>query len=341
MTSIQAQFLSKIAARLRFFAIAILVLIAIVACQGSRPELVSISPSSTINCRLIQQEVGETKICGQPKRIVALGPYSLEPLLALGIQSIGFADHVAFHRGDYTDPRQQIPYLGDRFTRPPVNLGLAFNPSLESILKLKPDLIIGLEQGNTNWYTTLSKIAPTVLIDYADPEASLRMVAKAVNQSQKAEEVLTEVRQQIAAARKAFATFATQYSDVLLLSASELQIMSVESSTDACGALITALGFQLSGNATNVLSLEALADFNDADLIILLGSNFSNLDQGDFEAHQLSKLKQAWNTNAIAQSLSATKAGRVYFLPLYLCRGLPGAIGTKLYLNELRQQLLS
>ncbi|MEM9266963.1 MAG: hypothetical protein AAGA46_15715 [Cyanobacteria bacterium P01_F01_bin.13] len=43
----------------------------------------------------------------------------------------------------------------------------------------------------------------------------------------------------------------------------------------------------------------------------------------------------------MAQSLDASKSGRVYFVPGYLCRGLPGPIGTELYLNELKQKLLS
>lgn len=75
--------------------------------------------------------------------------------------------------------------------------------------------------------------------------------------------------------------------------------------------------------------------------MILLGANLSLLEGDDnFEAHQLSTLKQAWEENAIAQSLDASKAGRVYFIPLYLCAGLPGPIGTELYLEELKEQLL-
>ena len=41
-----------------------------------------------------------------------------------------------------------------------------------------------------------------------------------------------------------------------------------------------------------------------------------------------------------AQSLDASQAGRVYFIPAYLCAGLPGPIGTELYLEELKEQLL-
>ena len=91
------------------------------------------------------------------------------------------------------------------------------------------------------------------------------------------------------------------------------------------------------------ISLETLPQLNDADLVILLGCNFSDLKQLDsmerFEGHQLSKLKQAWEKNAIAQSLDASQAGRVYFIPTYLCAGLPGPIGAELYLNELKQNV--
>ncbi|MGP1386521.1 MAG: hypothetical protein ACTS2F_23375 [Thainema sp.] len=44
---------------------------------------------------------------------------------------------------------------------------------------------------------------------------------------------------------------------------------------------------------------------------------------------------------AIAQFLDASQAGRVYFIPAYFCRGLPGAIGTELYLEELKEQSLA
>ncbi|MEM1426643.1 MAG: iron-siderophore ABC transporter substrate-binding protein, partial [Cyanobacteria bacterium P01_H01_bin.130] len=78
--------------------------------------------------------------------------------------------------------------------------------------------------------------------------------------------------------------------------------------------------------------------------IILLGYNSDMSDLADvavFDRHQISKLKQAWEKNAIAQSLEASKAGRVYFLPAYLCLALPGVIGTQLYLEALEKQFLA
>ena len=63
-------------------------------------------------------------------------------------------------------------------------------------------------------------------------------------------------------------------------------------------------------------------------------------EANNFNKNQLLEIKQAWQENAIAQSLDASQAGRVYFIPAYLCLGLPGTIGTELYLEELEQQLL-
>lgn len=81
----------------------------------------------------------------------------------------------------------------------------------------------------------------------------------------------------------------------------------------------------------------------EPDLILGNAANaaqYESLSQNDFVQHQLQSLQQQWQKNAIAQSLNASKAGRVYFIPAYLCLGLPGPIGTELYLNELRAQLL-
>jgi len=291
-------------------------------------------------------------VCGQPERIVVLGPYVLEYLIALDVQPIGYADHVAFHQGEYTNPSQQIPYLGNRITPPLANVGTAFSPSLEAILKLQPDLIVGVADNNTDQYETLSGIAPTLLINYFDSAESLRAIAQATNQTEQVEQLIEQRQQQLALAQEDFAPLVATHPKVLLLSSSELQEVRLESPAGYCSSLLEELGFQrvsppgvdADSIASVPISLETLPQLNDADLIILFGTNFTELqqftDSDNFEDHQLSDLKQAWEENAIAQSLNASKADHVYFIPAYLCRGLPGPIGTELYLNELQRQLL-
>lgn len=343
----------------QYLVLSLLVAISIVACQGN-PALVrnnAISAPSTdhTNCRMISHAMGETKICGEPHRIVVLGPYLLEFLLALNIQPIGFADHIAIHQGDYTQPSQQIPYLGNRISQPLVNVGIAYTPSIEAILKAQPDLILGIDGNNAKQYQTLANIAPTLMLKWTEPEESLRVIAQVVNRSKQAEQLIRQSRQQVASARQAFAPLVKTAPRLLLLSSAELREIYLGVNTHGlCSSLLKELGFQLivppgfqpSQQTTLVpITLEALPQLNHADLIVLLGNNFNGINQFDstknFEEHQLSKLQQAWEKSEIAQALNASKRSQVYFIPAYLCLGLPGPIGTDLYLNELKKQLLS
>ena len=343
----------------RSLALSLLISVAIASCQSqthqAQPEAGSPALSGFPDCKTIQHEAGETEICGQPQRIVVLGPYVLEFLLALGEQPVGFADHMSVYQKDYNNPSQQIPYLGRQVTQPVANVGIAYSPSLEAIIKAQPDLILGTNFANVAQYNELSSIAPTLLIEWKDVDQGLRTIAQAVDREEEATTLMAQTAQRIASARKTFAPVVEAYPEVLLLNSSQLkEIRLGNSGHGLCSSLIEALGFQLvslpgvepdESGLLEPISLETLPQLNDADSIILLGSNFNNLqgvtDLDQFEEKQLSDLEQAWRENAIAQSLNASKAGRVYFIPAYLCLGLPGPIGTKLYLEELKEQLLT
>ncbi|NET10236.1 MAG: iron-siderophore ABC transporter substrate-binding protein [Merismopedia sp. SIO2A8] len=322
----------------------------IVADPLKQPEVTSPSSLPPADCRSIEHQAGKTELCGQPQRIVTLGPSALEHLLALEMQPIGFSDHVAFHQGDYDNPRQQIPYLGSHITQPLINLGVAERPSLEAILKAEPDLIIGTEFQSAQ-YEVLSEIAPTIVLNREASTESLTIVAQAVDRTEQAEALLIGTEQRIVSTRETLAPVIASHPKVLLLVATQLQEIVLGQSHPSCSSPIEAMGFQLVSPPTldNVtpdvwtpISLETLPGLNDADLVIILGANLSSLEGNDnFEDHQLSGLKQAWEENAIAQSLDASKAGRVYFIPVYLCAGLPGPIGTELYLKRLQKQLLA
>jgi iron complex transport system substrate-binding protein len=289
----------------------------------------------------------------------------LELLIALGIQPIAFADHLQLHRGDYDNPIQQIPYLGRLITTQPVNLGMQYTPSIEALVQSKPDLILG-SNFLKNQYAILSQIAPTLLLRWwgGDTETNLRAIATAVNQPEQAEKVLTTMQQKITDAREQFALLVKAHPNILMLSSRNMQDLNLFSAQDnRCGSVVEALGFHLvtppqvesQHLPSTPITVEALPDLNQADLAILFGANFTasrqfanqaqlnqeQFDQAQFESHQLSNFKNAWEKNAIAQALKVSQQGRVYFMPTYICLGLPGPIGTELYLNELKKQLLS
>ncbi|PIG95192.1 iron-siderophore ABC transporter substrate-binding protein [Gloeocapsopsis sp. IPPAS B-1203] len=311
--------------------------------------------TTSADCRTIEHQMGKAEVCGQPKNIVVLGPNLLELVLALGIQPAGFADHMAFHQGDYDNPQQQIPYIGDRITSQPINVGLTYTPSLEAIVRVQPDLILGTTRMNKSQYEQLSQVAPTLLFEWFDTETNLRAIAQAVNQPQRAEQLLAESQQLIETARKALAPVVSTHPRVLMMTSGdgqELNLLVAEN--NFCGSLVSELGFQLVyppeidkntlRSSTLPISVETLPRFNNADLVILLGYNWDTrqfTDMKAFDDHQLNNLKQGWKKNAIAQSLDASQVGRVYFIPAYMCLGLPGPIGTKLYIEELQKLLLS
>lgn len=338
----------------RFSVLIVGIVLAIAACQkkADHESLNSPSASNSANCRTIQHQQGETEICGKPQQIVVLGPFVLEPLLALGIQPVAYADQAVWHRGNYDQPGQQIPYLGEYVTQPLINVGMASQPTIEEIVQLKPDLILGTDFNNAEQYKTLSQIAPTVLLQWDDVDTNINAISQAIGQPEKAKSILVEAQNKIAAATEEFAAFSTANSNVLLLSSSRLEEVYMGNTAHGlCSTLLTDLGFNLVSieglrenrpGAPVPVSLETLAQIEGVDLIILLGSDLSKLETPDsFREHQLAGLKQAWEENAIAQSLDASKAERVYFIPAYLCLGLPGPIGTELYLEELQEQLLS
>lgn len=351
----------KIFAFTKLLVLAILTAIAIAACHGAADNLahnnntpLASSPAPSADCRTIPHEMGKTQICGQPQKIAVLGPELLELLLALDVQPAGVADYFAFRQAYYNNPGEQIPYLGSRITTQPANVGWSFTPSIEALLKLKPDLIVGSEF-NKAQYKTLSHVAPTLLLKWFDIQTSLRAVGQAIRQPEKAEKLIAQRQQQIATARKEFAPVVAAHPKILLLDAAQIPAIGFISKPDSCGSIIEDLRFQpvyppgwdatKPNSRSTVVSLETLPQLDNADSVILFGQNTSEFDQlkdmDNFGQHQLSRLKQTWEKNAIAQSLKASIARRVYFIPIYLCRGLPGPIGTELYLNELRKQLLA
>lgn len=322
------------------------------SCNTNIDRSSHLQQSDKKGCRIIEHKMGETEICGIPQRVVVLGPYLLEPLLALNIQPIAYADHIAFHKEDYDHPTEQIPYLGQYINKPIANVGIAYMPSLEGIFKAKPDLILSPDH-NKNEYQKFSQLAPTLMLSWNEPTENLEKIAQAVKQEEKVEQLLQETQQEIEKAKQEFSKIVAGYPKMLLLHAQNLQELSIANNEDLCSSLIEELGFELvslpgAGTSTNSrlpLSLESLPKLNNANSIIILGYNFQEFNKSksrqNFTEHQLSNLQQQWSENAITQSMKASRENRVYYIPTYLCTGLPGFFGTKLYLNELKKQLLT
>ena len=314
--------------------------------------------SASTDCRVISHDAGESEICGQPQTVVSLSAHALDLLLSLEQQPAGYVAPISLFSGDVFDnPTAQIPFLGAAITTQPVNLGDAQSPSMERLTALKPDLIIG-ETRNEGEYQLLSQIAPTILLENRTVKGQwqehLRILAAALDQSEKAEVLIEQHQATLEQTRLDFAEVASAQPNLLLIGANLLEagVYVVQADT-YLGELLEGIGFTLvkpespSAMPNAPVSLEGLPQLDSADAIIILGYNTDINDLAAKQAlvtgrqsieeiaeqHQIKVIQQSWQENAIAQSLTASKADQVYFATYYKWNGLNGPMGTELVLK--------
>ena len=351
----------------KYLLLSILSSLLIISCSNPNGDSVNnqeaIAPDQqSTGCRIVQHHLGETKVCGQPQKIVTLDPHTLDLLLALDKQPAGYADITNFNRGEVFDnPAQQIFYLGDRITTKPVNLGNSNKPSFEKLTALKPDLIIGEASRNESNYELLSKIAPTLLLGNRTAsgqwQQSIQAIAEALEDKQLAEKAISNYEKLVADARADLTPVISNNPQLLLLTTNRLsEGIRLFNHQTYLGTLMEEIGFQLvtknsnDREQLNSLSIETLPQFDNADIIMVLGYNLDTealqqLPKNDelikqLENQQLKTVRQNWGNNAIAQTMQASQEDRVYFMTAYLWLGFNGPIGTELILEQLRDILL-
>jgi iron complex transport system substrate-binding protein len=149
-------------------------------------------------CRVVRHQLGAICIPYEPKRIIALDSTGIaDPLLALGIRPIGIAVH-------HLEEQEDLAGLTPDEVEGIIRVGDVYTPSLEKILKLKPDLILGM-YFHEQIYKQLSAIAPTVLVEEQKDnpiKKNLRYVAQILNKEAEAERVLLQYQARIAKLRE-------------------------------------------------------------------------------------------------------------------------------------------
>lgn len=179
----------------RAFLLSMVVAIAIAACNpnSSAPDqnnksFISDNVNSSELSHTVNHALGTTKVPSNPNRIVTLSFDTAESLLAMEIQPLGVIQPINPHLKKKLQEAKKV----------------GWPPNLEKVLKLQPDLILG----NTYYediYNQLSDIAPTVLAEYGGSDswqAIHRKVGEAVNQTEKAEQVLADYRSRLETLRE-------------------------------------------------------------------------------------------------------------------------------------------
>lgn len=121
--------------------------------EGNSSATEGTNASKTEDTRVITHAMGETKIEGNPTRIVVLSNEGTEALLALGIKPVGA---VKSWTGDPWYDHIKADMEGVTV------VGEESQPNIELIASLKPDLIIGNKLRQEKVYDQLKVIAPTV-----------------------------------------------------------------------------------------------------------------------------------------------------------------------------------
>ena len=325
---------------LRLSLVAVLTALVVAAC-GNNPKVSNrdTAPAKmNSSCQVVQHKLGETQICEQPQRIIALDPHVLDLMLSLGVQPAGYAEVNYLASKNSGEIIKQIPYLGSYVTSNPISVGTREQPSLEAILRLEPDLILR-DWPNSSLYAKLSKIAPTLFFrnepDKYQWQQGLLTLGQVLEREQRARQVIEEHNQRIATARSELRSL-TRDSEVLLLSMSGSERIEVFADETFAGALLQDLGFKLvtpeglqASSSEIPISLETLPQLN-ADRIIVMASGKSNVE----------RIEKVWQQNPILRSLPAFQAGQVYFVDYQLWSRIRGPIATKLIIKQIRSLFL-
>lgn len=302
-----------------------LIVFSLFSCSRNAPEQSQAVDIS--KCQIIQHDLGETEICQEPQRVIALDPHMMDLLLSLGIQPIGYAEKdVALLQPFSLGAPMQVKYLGPYITDPPAYIGNRSQPSLEAIFKLEPDLILGED---TTRYDALSQIAPTVLLSGAyddDWQDNLRTVASIFELETKAKEIINTYQERIKTTKSELTSISGQ--NHLLFVHTDGVIFSVFGRRSYAATILTDLGFQLVkiGMDEFPLSLEILPEI-EADMIIVVASSHNTIE----------KERQRWEENLILRSLPAYQNQRVYFADYQLWSRIRGAIAAELIIDEVRE----
>ncbi|MEO0767965.1 MAG: iron-siderophore ABC transporter substrate-binding protein [Cyanobacteria bacterium J06649_4] len=155
---------------------------------GCQPEA-ALSPASPTTVQTIHHALGTSEVPVSPQRVVVLDTAPLDAALALGIQPIGTVV--------YGQPPE---YLKEQIQDIEI-VGEGNQPNLETILRLKPDLILGSKVGLEDRYEQLTQIAPTVLTEgsgrASDWQENLQLYAQALGKSAQAERLLQAYQQSV------------------------------------------------------------------------------------------------------------------------------------------------
>lgn len=151
-------------------------------CAVPAPATTNPSAPAAPTTHTVTHAMGTSDVPVNPQRVVVLDTGELDNALALGASIIGAPVAEALEYQAYL--AEQLEGITDT--------GAISEPSLETILSLKPDLILGNKQRHEAIYAQLSAIAPTVFTESLRVpwQNNFKLHAEALGKSAEAEALL-------------------------------------------------------------------------------------------------------------------------------------------------------
>nr|RNJ65105.1 MAG: iron-siderophore ABC transporter substrate-binding protein [Leptolyngbya sp. IPPAS B-1204] len=279
----------------------VLLFLLLIGCNQLVPQETVNQSSGTQPTRAIEHAMGNADIPVQPERVVVLDDCTLEPVLALGVKPVG-----APIRNVHIPGQGNLSQIQDIGT--PANL--------ETILALKPDLILGCAYLR-DMYNQVAQIAPTVIAPIetsADWQAVFWLVADALGKRNAAEQVMTNYKTRLATLRSQLGERlkSTQVSVIRVYpNHISLYAKDVFIGTILADAGLSRPPSQDQDIPAIDISKERIRDA-DGDVIFVwtYGSNEQLTESAQIALEKL-KIDPLW------QQLNAVKQGSVYLVPDY------------------------
>ncbi|MEC3882821.1 Fe(3+) dicitrate ABC transporter substrate-binding protein [Halobacillus sp. HZG1] len=272
---------------------------------------------TTEETRVIEHEMGETEITGQPEKVVALEFSFVDNLASLGVSPVGIADDDDSER--IIEPIREK--IGDY-----TSVGTRKQPSLEVISSLQPDLIIADMKRHKDIYDQLSDIAPTIILpslaaDYEGIITSFETVSKAMGMEGKGEEVLADHQAKMEELKAQVPEDEDRTVLPAVVADSGYFAHNMESYT---GSLLESIGLknaiQSGDERYNKINLEQVVEFNPDVMFHMVAGDQTVVDE--------------WESNDLYQGISAVENGEVHEVDRNMWSRFRGLISSEKILED-------
>lgn len=274
--------------------------------------------------RTITHAMGETVLTSVPKRVVVLFNGMVDISLTLGVKPVGAVESWV-QKPWYHYLRADMAGVK--------NLGDENQPSLEAIVALKPDLIIGSKLRHEKIYDQLSAIAPTIMTtDVFDWKTNLKISAAALDKQDTANAFMADWDTRVA-------KFKTSMGSKLATTEASIVRFQPDGSarfyvTGFSGTIFQELGLgrpaaqKVEGKTVVGLTTKEQIPLLDGDVIFDITSDWAGDDKSF-------KSQQDWVSNPLWKNLKGVKAGKYYTVNDVVWNLSGGATAAKMMLDDL------